>query len=102
MKPASPLLLLAFPSLAMALPWGDADLRQGEQLHTQACVSCHARYYGGDGSGMYTRDQRQVTSAAALLQRTATCNSQTRSGWFPEDEAAVAAHLNHRHYHFKD
>ena len=29
------------------------------------------------------------------------CSAQTNAGWFPEDEANVAAYLNQRFYKFK-
>jgi hypothetical protein len=37
-----------------------------------------------------------------ILQRTAACNSQVQAGWFPEEEAEVAAYLNQQFYKFKD
>lgn len=97
-----PALLLAglFPLAALADdPWGQADPQAGKALHDKACISCHASQYGGDGSKIYTRSGRIVHNKRELLQRVATCNAMTRSGWFPEDEAA-AAWLNQRYYHF--
>lgn len=78
-----------------------ADPKQGKALHDTACIACHARYYGGDGSGMYTREQRIVGNRRELLLRVATCNAMVQAGWFPEEEAAVAAWLNQRYYHFE-
>ena len=96
-----PLLLL--PLLAQAAdPWGEADVKAGQAHHEKACVACHVRLYGGDGSKMYTRDGRLLMTKLDVLQRVASCNSQTRAGWFPEEEAEVAAYLNQHYYHFKD
>lgn len=81
-------------------PWGKVDLDSAKPLHEKACVACHARMYGGDGSKMYTRDGRMLSSRLELLQRVATCNAQVSAGWFPEDEANVAAWLNKHYYHF--
>lgn len=92
-------LLLPLPALAEA-PWGNADPKQGEALHAQSCVACHARLQGGDGSAMYTREERLVHNRRELLQRVATCNAMVKTGWFPEEEAAVAAWLNQRYYRF--
>jgi hypothetical protein len=36
----------------------------------------------------------------ALGQRVAACSAQTNAGWFPEDEAHVAAWLNQTYYKF--
>lgn len=94
--------LLALPLVAHAdAPWGNADAAAGRALHDKSCPSCHVRLFGGDGSGIYTREERLLGSRRELLQRVATCNTQTRSGWFPEEEAEVAAWLNATYYHFE-
>jgi hypothetical protein len=51
---------------------------------------------------MYTRDGRLLSTKLDILQRVATCNSQTKAAWFPEEEAEVAAYLNQQFYHFKE
>ncbi len=83
-------------------PWGAADIQAGNKLHEVACVACHVRLYGSDGSKMYTRDGRLLSTKLDILQRVAACNSQIKAGWFPEEEADVAAYLNQQYYHFKD
>ncbi len=97
------LLLLLLPAVTMAAdPWGNADAKAGKAKHEEKCVACHVRLYGGDGSKMYTRDGRLLMTKLDVLQRTATCNSQIQAGWFPDEEAEVAAYLNQQYYHFKD
>ncbi|MBS1144399.1 MAG: hypothetical protein H6R14_1805 [Proteobacteria bacterium] len=93
---------LAPPLVAAAEPWGDADPKNGKEHHDKACIACHVRYYGGDGSKMYTRDGRLLSTQLDVLQRVATCNSQVKAGWFPEEEAEVAAYLNQQYYRFKN
>jgi len=93
--------LLALPALA-AEPWGNADPKAGKLLHDKHCVACHVRLYGGDGSKMYTRDGHLLSTKLDILQRVATCNSQVKAGWFPDEEAEVAAYLNQQYYKFKD
>lgn len=83
-------------------PWGDADPKAGKVKHEEKCVACHVRLYGGDGSKMYTRDGRLLSTKLDILQRTAACNSQVKAGWFPDEEAEVAAYLNQTYYKFKD
>ena len=85
-----PLLLFASAVHAEA-PWGKVDLQTAKPLHDKACVSCHTRMYGGDGSKMYTRDGRMLSNQLELLQRVAACNAQVNSGWFPEEEGAVVS-----------
>lgn len=93
--------LFALPSLATD-PWGKSpNLKLGKALHDKACVSCHIRMYGKEGSGIYTRDGRLLNTQLELLQRVATCNAMTNSGWFPDEEAHVAAWLNKQYYHFE-
>jgi len=95
-----PWLLLA-PLVAVAEePWGRVDLKVAPEMHQKSCVGCHARMYGGDGSTMYTRDGRMLSNRLELLQRVAACNAQMNAGWFPEDEANVAAWLNKLYYRF--
>ena len=84
-----------------ALPFAKGDPKAGHALHDKACVSCHVKMYGGDGSKMYTRAERKTRTAAQLAGRVAGCNANTGAGWFPEDEAHVAAYLNQQYYHFK-
>lgn len=95
------LFLISLPTLAAA-PWGDADPKVGKEHHEKSCVACHVRLYGGDGSKMYTRDGRLLSTQLDVLQRVATCNSQVKAGWFPEEEAEVAAYLNQQYYKFKE
>ena len=95
-------LLALLPLAASAEePWGKVDLKSAKPLHDKACVSCHVRMYGGDGSKMYTRDGRLLSTKLDVLQRVASCNAMVSSGWFPEEEASVAAWLNQQYYHFK-
>jgi len=104
MKTLSSLLaasLLSLPVLASD-PWGAADPKIGKEHHDKACVACHMRLYGGDGSKMYSRDGRLLSTKLDILQRVATCNSQVKAGWFPEEEAEVAAYLNQQYYHFEE
>ena len=77
------------------------DPKLGKALHEKQCVECHVRLAGGDGSGIYTRKSRLIKNATALSQRVATCSTQIGAGWFPDEEAHVAAWLNQTYYKFK-
>ena len=77
------------------------DPKVGKTLHDKSCTSCHVKMYGGDGSKIYTRSDRKTQSAAQLAARVSGCNANTGAGWFPEDEAHVAAYLNQQYYKFK-
>lgn len=86
---------------AHAAPFAKGDPKAGKVLHDKACVSCHADMFGGDGSRIYTRSDRKTGSAQQLAARVAGCNANTGAGWFPEDEAHVAAYLNQHYYKFE-
>ena len=81
--------------------WPPGDAKLGKPLHEQSCIACHTKMYGGDGSKMYTRAGRQLSDRNELVQRVAGCNAQFNVGWFPEDEAHVAAYLNAQYYKFR-
>ena len=86
---------------AYAAPFAKGDPKTGKSLHDKACTSCHIGMFGGDGSKMYTRADHKTKTAQQLAARVAGCNANTGAGWFPEDEAHVAAYLNQQYYKFK-
>jgi hypothetical protein len=65
-------------------------------------VACHAEKFGGDGSKIYLRPDRLIHNRTALGQRVTMCSAMINTGWFPEDETAVADYLAARYYKFKD
>lgn len=80
-----------------------ALVENGRKLALDAkCDSCHIAKVGGDGSAIYLRKDRRVTSKSKLLPQVERCNSQLSLKLFPDDEAAIAAHLNAAYYKFKD
>lgn len=102
MKRAALLLVsIAWVSAAAADPLAGGDIKLGKQLVDQNCISCHASSFGGDGSGIYTRDDRIVHDAKGLLARVRTCSTNLGMKWFEDEELAVAAYLNQTYYHFK-
>jgi mono/diheme cytochrome c family protein len=93
--------LLATTSLtAHANPFDQADAAKGKALVQKHCISCHASSFGGDGSGIYTREDRIVKSSKGLVQQIRNCNTNLGLQWFDEDELNVARYLNEQYYHF--
>lgn len=84
-----------------ASPFAKGDPKTGKTLHDKTCTSCHIRMFGGDGSKVYTRADHKTKDAEQLASRVSACNTNTGAGWFPEDEAHVAAYLNQQYYKFK-
>ena len=80
----------------------DALVNTGKKLTVEAkCEACHASKLGGDGSAMYSRADRRVTSKSALLAQVSRCNTELNLGLFPDDEVAIAAYLNASYYKLK-
>lgn len=80
---------------------GAGDKAAGEKLvQEKQCSACHQRLVGGDGSQIYLRSDRRVTTLPKLHAQVTFCSTQLKTGWFPEDEDDVVAWLNHRYYHF--
>ena len=95
-------LLLAACCCIPAAAVQAADPAKGGELVVEAqCENCHVEKLGGDGSQIYLRKDRRVNSLAPLATQVSLCNSQLNTGWFPDDEAHVAAYLNQRYYKFK-
>jgi mono/diheme cytochrome c family protein len=92
--------LLATWSLARAQPRGDATA--GAALHAKDCVACHVKRMGGDGTAIYTRLDRKVTTPEKLKAQVAVCNAELGTNYFPDEEEHVAAYLNLHYYRFKD
>ncbi len=77
-----------------------ADIAAGKALHEKNCISCHASSYGGDGSGIYTREYAKVKTSKGLIAQVRNCNTMIGLKWFEEEELNVAAYLNKIYYKF--
>lgn len=79
-----------------------ASATTGKKLHTKnQCAACHVQKLGGDGSAVYTRPNRLVTTPQKLVTQVEFCNTRLNAGLFPEDELDIAAFLNRDYYKFK-
>ena len=87
---------------AAAEPFAGADVAAGSALHAKDCAACHARQFGGaDGSDIYTRADRKVTTPEALTRQISLCTSRLELLLFPDDERDLAGYLNKHYYRFK-
>lgn len=94
--------VLALPLAAGADPFPDADHAAAKDLHTRMCVECHERQFSGeDGSAIYLRPDRRVTTPSALSQQLTTCTTMLNLELFPEDEHHLAGYLNTLYYKFE-
>ena len=100
LKPLSFTLLSMAACLAHAEPFSAGDAAVGKQMVQENCISCHAKKYGGDGSGIYTRADRKVHSSSELLAQIRNCNTMIGLKWFEDEELHVARYLNQTYYKF--
>lgn len=94
--------LLLVNSYALAEPFKTGDASAGKALVEKNCISCHASSFGGDGSGIYTRDYRKVKSAKGLVAQIRNCNTMLDLKWFEDEELNVAKYLNQTYYKFTE
>ncbi len=97
-----PILLLCLFSLnAVANDiFAKTDVKAGKGLVDKNCISCHASSYGGDGSGIYTREYPKVKTSKGLVAQVRNCNTMLGLKWFEDEELNVAAYLNQTYYKF--
>ena len=97
------LLALVVSAASLAAADDPAAIETGKKLVADTkCEACHATKVGGDGSQIYLRKDRRVTTKSKLLPQVARCNNELNLSLFPDDEVAIAAYLNSKHYQFKD
>jgi hypothetical protein len=101
MKTLSILLcLVSFNAVANDM-FAKADAKAGKALVEKNCISCHASSYGGDGSGIYTREYAKVKTSKGLVAQIRNCNTMLGLKWFEDEELNVAAYLNQTYYKFE-
>ncbi len=89
------LTVILFSPLASAV-----NLEKGKKLHEQSCTACHVSMTGGDGSLLYTRKNRRVSSLNALKNQVRRCETNLELKWFEEDIENVVQYLNTSYYKF--
>ena len=79
-----------------------ADVANGERLHDEKCVACHAeKAVFGQADIFYLKKDRKVNKPQDIKRMISLCNTELRLDLFPEDEQDIAAFLNSRYYQFK-
>ena len=77
-----------------------AHAEEGATLHAENCIACHAAMTGGEGSVLYTREDRVVKSLDALTKQVNRCQSSLGLDWSNEKITAVQKFLNATFYKF--
>lgn len=95
-------LSIALILTCLASPTVAADLKRGKSLHDDNCIECHVSIQGGDGSGIYTRQDRRIDSLTALSSQVNRCKNSMGVSW-PQDQIDdVVAYLNSSYYKFAE
>ena len=97
----STLLTILIESNANAELYAGGDSEAGKALVDKNCIQCHADRFGGNGSAIYTRENRLVKTSRGLLAQIRNCNTMLSLKWFEDEELNVASYLNKTYYHFE-
>jgi hypothetical protein len=95
------IVLSASAGLALAEPFSAGNPAIGKAMVDKNCIACHASQFGGDGSAIYTRENRKVKTSAGLLAQIRNCNTMIGLKWFEDEELHVASYLNKTYYKFE-
>lgn len=79
----------------------NADIVNGKELHKSNCTSCHISIKGGDGSGIYTREDKRIETYPALIKQVNRCRDSLGVAWPEEHVNDVVEYLNTTFYKFK-
>ncbi len=89
------LTIFLYPSYVLA-----ADVQRGKELHNENCIRCHVSMVGGDGSGIYIREDRKMDSLAALNKQVRRCKTSLGVSWPDQQIEDVITYLNNTFYKF--
>jgi cytochrome c553 len=77
------LLISILLSMALRMqPALPGDSAQGKKLHDTNCVGCHS-------TSMYTRQDRHVTSLAALSKQVASCTHMAQVSLTSDEQKSI-------------
>lgn len=92
---------IVFIALVFSQSTYATDISKGKSLHDENCINCHASLLGGDGTGIYTRENRKMESYAGLDKQVRRCRDSLGMAWPEEQIIDVITYLNDSFYHFK-
>lgn len=89
------LAMFLYPSYVLA-----GDIQLGKELHDENCIRCHVSMVGGDGSGIYVREDRKMDSLATLNKQVRRCKTSLGVPWPDHQIDDVITYLNSTFYKF--
>ena len=94
-------LLISQQAIALATLLSDAN--NGGKVLDERCTACHVNMFGGDGSAIYTREDRSVNTVEGLMARVEVCNVNTQNSELNANQLDdITAYLNETFYRFED
>jgi len=94
--------LFIYISLILISTQVNADIKNGKELHDSNCTSCHISIQGGDGTGIYTRENNRIETYPALIKQVKRCRDSLGVAWPEEHVNDVVEYLNTTFYKFKN
>ena len=88
--------------LLMTMLPAQADINHGKELHDSNCTSCHISIQGGDGTGIYTRENKRIETYPALIKQVNRCRDSLGMQWPENHINDVVEYLNTNFYKFKE
>jgi mono/diheme cytochrome c family protein len=76
------------------------DAQRGKELHDENCTKCHISLVGGDGTGIYVREDRRIDSYSALYNQVKRCKTSLGVPWPEHQIEDVISYLNTKFYKF--
>jgi cytochrome c2 len=94
-------LLLILSFAVLPINSANADMNNGKELHKGSCISCHASMMGGDGTGIYTREEKRIETYPALVKQVQRCRDSLGIPWPKEHVNDVVEYLNNSFYKYE-
>jgi hypothetical protein len=102
MKILAALLFFIVSASAMAVPFAEGNAKNGKKLfEDNKCNSCHIGKVGGDGSTIFTRQNRIVRTPQEMVERMHVCSGVVGLTLTRPMEQDLGAYLNQTYYKFK-
>ena len=94
------LIFIHLPFNARAAEMLLGDAANGKKLHSAKCAACHQQLYGGDGSKIYTRSDRNIQTIEGLIGQVNGCNQRVNANLSSDHINDVVKYLNETYYKF--
>ncbi len=92
------MFLLTITPISITL--ADDTKADGATLHKKSCIGCHINMAGGDGTSMYTRKDRRVSSFSALEPMVRRCDANIGLELIDDQIFAIRDFLNTNYYKY--